>query len=623
MLQKGIGVTQNQVIKVALFDSGVNDKRKEIQKERIIHANTSLYNKDSTDNIGHGTAIAYILQRHLKDVEILSFKLFDTDYETSEKDIISALWDIYENYEDVKLLNISSGATYIENYDQFYDICDKLSSRGCIIVSAFDNEGSISYPAAFDNTIGVYWDAHVCNVNEYFYVDNSNLEILGYSGNQRLPWLSKGYKYVGGSSFIVPYIIAKIAEFIKYDNNITFAQVKYLLRKNAVKVLSLPESVSRNEQKNDIFNVSTINKAIIFPFNKETHALIGNYDLLGFEILGIYDYKFSNKIGKKTVEIVHGEFVKNYIIKDFDKINWKDNFDTIIVGHVDVINKIMKLDFIQEIFEKCLKNKKNVYFFDQIVNYKEQVNLLLNNGNKVMTHYVSDLHITNAIGGSCHKFAMPTLAIVGTSTKQGKYNIQLNLRRRFLKAGYNLGQVGTEPSAHLFGMDIAFSNGYGNQYFETDDKEILYINESIFQLGNKDIILLGTQSNLIPLQFGNLGFLTVHQQNLLIAFEPDCVILCVNYDDDYEYIKRTILVLENYYMTTVLAIVVFPFCRDREWNVNHKYNERISMSQEEEIKGRLNAQFGIETFINGNSDEMDKLCETCISFFEAKGNVNE
>ncbi len=236
---------------------------------------------------------------------------------------------------------------------------------------------------------------------------------------------------------------------------------------------------------------------------------------------------------------------------------------------------------------------------------------------------MSILHITNAIGGNCHKFAMPTLAIVGTSTKQGKYNIQLNLRRRFLKAGYNLGQVGTEPSAHLFGMDIAFSNGYGNQYFETDDKEILYINESIFQLGNKDIILLGTQSNLIPLQFGNLGFLTVHQRNLLIAFEPDCVILCVNYDDDYEYIKRTILVLENYYMTTVLAIVVFPFYRDREWNVNHKYNERISMSQEEEIKGRLNAQFGIETFINGNSDEMDKLYETCISFFEEKGNVNE
>ncbi len=65
---------------------------------------------------------------------------------------------------------------------------------------------------------------------------------------------------------------------------------------------------------------------------------------------------------QEAVPYIVAKIADIYIIKDFDKINWKDNFDTIIVGHVDVINKLMKLDFIQEIFEKCLKNKKNVYF---------------------------------------------------------------------------------------------------------------------------------------------------------------------------------------------------------------------------------------------------------------------
>ena len=44
------------------------------------------------------------------------------------------------------------------------------------------------------------------------------------------------------------------------------------------------------------------------------------------------------------------------------------------------------------------------------------------------------------------------LAIVGTSPSQGKYNLQLALRRRFLNDGYEIGQIGTEPTAQLFGM---------------------------------------------------------------------------------------------------------------------------------------------------------------------------
>ncbi len=602
-------------MKIALFDSGVNCDRNEIQKERIQHINTSLYMKDKRDNIGHGTAIAYILQKWIEDATILSYKLFDLDYITSEENIISALWDIYKNRKEVRLINISSGATYINNYDKFYDICNKLLSRGCIIISAYDNEGSISYPAAFDNTIGVFWDVNVSNVSEYFYIDNSPLEVLGYAGSQRLPWVNNEFKYVGGSSFAAPYITAKVAEYQKKDKKITILKVKELLRQEASKIYSLPETITFNEQKNNVLDVSKIKKAIVFPFNKETHAIIGNSDLLNFEVVGLYDYKYSNKIGKTTDQLVYGEDVKKLTIQRFEEIDWNSDFDTIIVGHVKVLNNMMRTDYIEIILEMCNTYKKNCYFFDDIRKYSTQIKKIETNGNYVMNHYIRDLHIANFPCGSYHKIAIPTMAVVGTSSQQGKFNIQLSLRRRFIKDGYHIGQVGTEPSSYLFGMDITLSNGYDNQYSDTCASEILYMNEAIFQLGNKELILLGTQSQLIPMQFGNLGFLTMHQQNMLIALEPDCIILCVNFDDDDDYIKRTINVLVNYYMTTVIAIVIFPYDRQREWNVNTQLGSKIKYTQEEKVKQELYDKFSIPVFVNGNKNDMDELYKECISFF--------
>lgn len=190
------------------------------------------------------------------------------------------------------------------------------------------------------------------------------------------------------------------------------------------------------------------------------------------------------------------------------------------------------------------------------------------------------------------------------------------MRRRFLNDGYEIGQIGTEPTAQLFGMDVAFSNGYENQYQMIPEEEILYLNNSFFEIGSKDILLMGIQSNTIPLKFGNIRFLTYHQQNALIAFEPDCCILCVNYNDDINYINRTIQVLKNYYLTEVIAIVVFPFQKKYDWNISNTKTERITVENERNIKKVLSDKFCMKVYINGKKEDMDKLYEMCIEFFQ-------
>lgn len=102
---------------------------------------------------------------------------------------------------------------------ELHDVCKKLTNKGVVIVSAFDNLGVVSYPAAFKEVIGVYWDVRCKGPKDYFYVENSPINILGYANTQRLPWLNDTYKTVSGSSFIAPYITIQVVKNLQ--NNIT------------------------------------------------------------------------------------------------------------------------------------------------------------------------------------------------------------------------------------------------------------------------------------------------------------------------------------------------------------------------------------------------------------------
>lgn len=44
-------------------------------------------------------------------------------------------------------------------------------------------------------------------------------------------------------------------------------------------------------------------KAIVFPFNKEMHSVVRYREELSFEIVGIYDSKYTLKVGKRICDI--------------------------------------------------------------------------------------------------------------------------------------------------------------------------------------------------------------------------------------------------------------------------------------------------------------------------------
>lgn len=107
-----------------------------------------------------------------------------------------------------------------------------------------------------------------------------------------------------------------------------------------------------------------------------------------------------------------------------------------------------------------LKKEKNVYCFDNTKTISTRINEL-----QYHNIYFPKINGTNIKKrfGKLYKTDKPILTIIGTNSRQGKFTLQLYIRKRLIELGYSVGQLGTEPSAPLFGFDEVFHCGYNGQ----------------------------------------------------------------------------------------------------------------------------------------------------------------
>lgn len=524
-------------VNVALIDSGVSISSHDFFKKnrnRIEGIEEGFFNPFD-DKVGHGTAISYILLKYGMCDKLYIINIFDDNESTNEEYLIKAL-NYVLNYLNVDVLNLSNGITMPKYKCEIYSLCESLNKKGVIILSAFHNNGVICYPAAFNNVISVYYDKYLKKPQEYIYVENSPVNILGYCSKQRLPWKGCQYKNVDGTSFIVPHITNNVVEMLKEG------VLKYRIR-DKLKEKSIRQIKLRDNYIDTVLDLN-IKKAVVFPYQKETDVLFRNQDLLNFEIVKVYDFSFRGNIGKKF----DNTFVENY--RNFDA---SINFDTLILGHVNELSKILETDLLLQAIQFCIKHKKNMYCFDSLERYQD---IIKANENIIKFISASDYHkkyqIQNNSFNCLNKFSNPIVAVCGTSSKQGKFTLQLGLRREFMKRGYTVSQLGTEPTSLLFGFDAMVSCGYGSIEDFGNSKSVYLINNLLSKINDKsDITFIGTQSQTIPYSYGNLGFYTFSQHSILLASEPDYVILCVNMYDEMDYIERTIGYIEKYLLSHV------------------------------------------------------------------------
>jgi hypothetical protein len=521
---------------------------------------------DFQDRIGHGTAICDIISKNC-DAEIYMVRVYGEKHQTSSQMLTYALEYVRDN-QQCDIVHISSGIQVVTSVKDLERLVNEVTAKGMLIVSAFDNAGSLSYPAVFDNVIGVDSDESLQKISDFILLNNSRINILGTRASFRVQWLNGQKVTQKGSSFTAAFISAQItkelSDIIRTHGEINSQTVIAKLSANATRVVDMekwsPDMVGKS------FLVGA-KKAIVFPFAKEAHSLAAFENILVVSDVEYYDVRQSGRVGLAINKLLpHTDNTKT--IGDFDKIDWTTDFDLFILGHCEVLNSLIGRNLNQEVFDLCKEYDKRLYSYDYVdiddpIIYAPHIN-------------VKDVNSSNL--GKLWQPHTPIVGIYGTSRKQGKHTLQMILKKKLENINYKVGFIGTEPSAYLFGSDFTYPMGYNNSVGIRGENSIIVLNEAVHMCeeNEPDIIMTGSQSSTVTYANKHITLFGTNQHDFLLGTWPDYVILCVNIFDSIDYVIRTIRFIESAVDCTVGACAIIPTIKKEREFSNEGWEERYN-----------------------------------------------
>lgn len=138
--------------KIAILDSGCNNIQ--MQNLEIICKKNLLDNSDDViDENGHGTATLYIVNSIVPKSEYIILKVLDKNAQSKVCTVLAALEYLLSIEVDYICICLS---TSIETeFNKMYTICQKLRIQGKYLIASQSNSMEKSYPAEFDNVLGV------------------------------------------------------------------------------------------------------------------------------------------------------------------------------------------------------------------------------------------------------------------------------------------------------------------------------------------------------------------------------------------------------------------------------------------------------------------------------------
>lgn len=603
-MEPGRTQMKNDRLTIVIVDSGVNTAHPKLCGMNITgytYKDEKLYD-EFMDTYGHGTAVFHIIAAVSNIADIINIKLPDIESSVSDIELAEVLYYIAENI-NCDIVNLSLGCCVCNDLQRVKKACDKLISKNTLIIAAHSNNGSFAYPAAFEHVIGVTTGALCRKTDDYEYIEDKIVNIAAKGSIQRVAWTKPEYLLVAGNSFACAHVTVQAAKFM-YEGIKTEKEVLEKFRMISIQKFD----TGKSKRKNKLFSIQ---KAAIFPFNKEIHSLVRYSDLLDFEIVSIYDTKYSAKVGAATTHLMKDQNVKELIIKNISQIDWNE-FDTFILGHTDELSAAIKReDFLCNIIKQATEHKKQIYCFDDLGRLGYQ------NDSSIYYPKIDAGDLPPNRFGMLYRISKPVVGVFGTSSRQGKFTLQLKLRQLLQKQGYCIGQIGTEPSSLLYGMDYVFPMGYHSSVYIEGFDSIHYLNELMNDLCSreKDLILVGSQSGTVPYDTGNIVQFPVPQIEFLMGTQPDAVVLCINPYDEIHYLRRTVNFIEASVDSKVIALVVFPMNIQEDWTGIYGAKRPLSEEAYHKLKEILYTEFHIPVYQLGNECDMTALTNTIIDFF--------
>ncbi|CEN23292.1 serine protease [[Clostridium] sordellii] len=335
-------------IKVAILDTGI-DLNHEYLKNNIIEGfgftctddDYIKINTNYEDDNGHGTACASIVKNEFNNVEFIVIKVLDKYGRTNIQILEEALKILVE--KDIDIINLSLSVMKSEMVKDLYNICEDLTNKGKIIVCSLANGFNESYPAIFDNVIGVkgftlededfFWFNRdkkiqcVIDNNPYFQCHlNNTYNLFGKSNSQAAA------KFTG-----------KIARIMSESNNINFNNIYDTLEKLAQRTVWEEQDLDTSKRypnfKQDLYKRD--NPILIKTAQSVTKVLQIE------EEISLYNYSLFNK----HLGLTYDKCFE--LLKDLENI-FKFKFKYLEISRDDFLS----IYTLTELVEKNLKNSK-------------------------------------------------------------------------------------------------------------------------------------------------------------------------------------------------------------------------------------------------------------------------
>ena len=617
------------VVKVAIIDSGIDISHPSIGviaggiNISINKDGHFIFSSDATDCTGHGTACAGIIRKKAPDAALYSVRIFDASLMADGRVLIAAIQWCIDNEMDV--VNLSLGTTDVTFKASLQEVCRKAVDAGVILVAAESNDGYESYPAILPEVIGVTGGA-IHEVDGFYYRKDHRIECVARGDEQRVCWLNGKHIMTEGNSFAAPHITGIIAHLLEQHPKCSVQDIRLLLKEKALNEVSQDRNKSKSDRqahrKDFQEDYSYIKKAALYPYNKEMHSMVRYRDLLAFEIVGVADPIGKGMVGKDAGKVI-GESHANLRISPNIRRAMADA-DTLILGYVDQLSRIRKRDLLREYVQLALDEGCHVFSFQALdpTVYGDLYELADKKGLRLAYPHVHREEFAQVVQdfNALPPVDVPVLSVMGTSSQQGKFTLQLALRRRLIKKGYKVGQIGTEHHARLFGMDAAFPMGYASPIklpFQHYIPYLDYIIREICQHTQPDIILTGSQSGTIPYHVQEHSTHCLSSLAFLLGVKPDACILVVNSIDAEEYIRDTI----DGIRAVCKAPTILLAMGDHEKHIRTAYGrsmitpKKMAQSQIDHHLKKLQDAFCVPAIEILSETGQQRLVETVIQYF--------
>lgn len=204
-------------ISIAILDSGVKREHEAFINQTVSGFSLIIENgvvkedSDFNDILGHGTAIYYLVNKEIPKsfCSITNIKI-NTNNNSVDYDDFCLYLEYIENNYSFDIINISMGITRIGSTYRMQRICSKLYKKGTLIVSAYDNNGAVSFPAALKDVVGVDGNDTI-PTSQIRYNQKGIINAEGRLSNLRVPWTTPKYNIVKCTSFLCAKVTGELA----------------------------------------------------------------------------------------------------------------------------------------------------------------------------------------------------------------------------------------------------------------------------------------------------------------------------------------------------------------------------------------------------------------------------